>query len=313
MVLVTTSPPVPPLSPADRGRASLLFQFVRLQVPGIRLPEPAFLAHLDRSFRIFLPKNPAPVPWSAFLEGLYAVDWAVCVGCLEGQNPAWEMLFAARTGRSDCLLVDALRARAVRLYPRDEERQETAVTEFWSNLIAPESEESLPVLARYDGQRPLAPWLIRVFQNWHLSKLRQSSGVTALPDDDFAVPMEPARESDSAGRWHEVFRQAARDWLGSIDDEERLLLGLRWRYRMSQREAAKLFGLNEGTLTRRTDKLRDRALEQIGGRLVAEGWTGDDLEGFILTELGAILTDDPRLSADNLGRILAAKGKTLPE
>ncbi len=37
----------------------------------------------------------------------------------------------------------------------------------------PESEDSLPVLARYDGQRPLAPWLIRVFQNWHLSKLRQ--------------------------------------------------------------------------------------------------------------------------------------------
>ena len=65
----------------------------------------------------------------------------------------------------------------MRLYPRDEERQETAVTEFWSNLIAPENEESLPILARYDGQRPLAPWLIRVFQNWHLSKLRQHSGV----------------------------------------------------------------------------------------------------------------------------------------
>ena len=65
--------------------------------------------------------------------------------------------------------------------------------------------------------------------------------------------------------------QAARDWLGSIDDEERLLLGLRWRYRMSQREAAKLFGLNEGTLTRRTDKLRDRALEQIGAKTRRRG------------------------------------------
>jgi DNA-directed RNA polymerase specialized sigma24 family protein len=254
------------------------------------------------------------VPWSAFLEGLYIVDWTVCVGCLEGQNPAWETLFNARTGRSDCLLVDALRARAVRLYPRDEERQETAVTEFWSNLIAPESEGVLPVLARYDGHRPLAPWLIRVFQNWHLSKLRQSSGVAALPDDDYAVPMDPTPAADDpGGRWHEVFVQAARDWLGSIDDDERLLLGLRWRYRMSQREAAKIFGLNEGTLTRRTDKLRDRALEQIGGRLVAEGWTGEDLAGFILTELGALLTDDPRLSADSLGRLLAAKGQKLPE
>ena len=302
---------LPPLSAADRGRVTLLYHFVRLQMPAVKLAEPAFLKHLDRTFRIFAPKAPGPVSWAGYLEGLYAVDWLVCVGCLEGQNAAWEVLFNARTGRSDCLLVDALRARAVRLYPRDEERQDTAVTEFWSNLIAPESADSLPVLARYDGQRPLAPWLIRVFQNWHLSKLRQTSGVTALPDDEIALPMD-APKADGAGRWHETFVSAAREWLGSIDDDERLLLGLRWRYRLSQREAAKLFNLNEGTLTRRTDKLRDRALEHIGGKLVAEGWTGDDLEGFVLTELGSLLTDDPRLSADQLSRLLAAKGKTLP-
>jgi len=309
-----TSPEVPALTRADKGRVALLYHFTRLQVPSVRIPEPKFTTHLERSFRILLAKPGAPIPWPGFLEALYAVDWAVCVGCLEGQNSAWEILFNARTGRSDCLLVDALRARAVRLYPRDEERQDTAVSEFWSNLIAPESENSLPVLARYDGHRPLAPWLIRVFQNWHLSKLRQSTGTTALPDDDFAVAMDPVPAlADSGGRWHDVFARAAREWLGAINDEERLLLGLRWRYRMSQREAAKVFNLNEGTLTRRTDKLRDHAQEQIGSKLVAEGWTGDDLEGFILTELGAILTDDPRLSADALGRIMAAKGKKLPE
>jgi RNA polymerase sigma factor (sigma-70 family) len=298
--------------PADRGRVTLLCHFVRLQLPLIRIPEPKFFSHLERSFKIFLPKNTTPVSWAAFLEGLYAVDWAVCIGCLEGQNAAWEVLFNARTGRSDCLLVDAFRARAVRLYPRDEERQETAVSEFWSSLIVPESERALPVLARYDGHRPLGPWLIRVFQNLHLSKLRQSHAITTLPDEDVAYPMNPNLVGDSAGRWHEVFNDAAREWLETIDDEERLLLGLRWRYRMSQREAAKLFDLNEGTLTRRTDKLREKATEQIGGRLLMEGWTGDDLEGFILTELGALLTDDPRLSADHLGRILAARGKTLP-
>ncbi len=314
MASVTTPETLPTLKPADRARVTVLYNFIRLQLPGLRVTEANFLAHLERSFRIYLPKNPGPVSWADFLEGLYSVDWAICIGCLEGQNPAWELLFNARTGRSDCLLVDALRARAVRLYPRDEERQDTAVTEFWSNLIAPESDDVLPVLARYDGHRPLAPWLIRVFQNWHLSKLRQTSAVSTLPDDDFAVPMEPTPTAeDPAGRWHEVFVQAARDWLGGIDDEERLLLGLRWRYRLSQREAAKVFGLNEGTLTRRTDKLRDNALKQIGEVLRTEGWTGDDLEGFILTELGGVLTDDPRLSADNLGRILAAKGKTLPE
>jgi RNA polymerase sigma factor (sigma-70 family) len=309
---VTTTPELPPLTPADRARVTLLYHFCRLQLPGVRVTEPKFLGHLERTFAIFQPKAEAPVSWAAYLEALYAVDWAVCVGCLEGQNAAWETLFAARTGRSDCLLVDALRARAVRLYPRDEERQDTAVTEFWSNLIAAEADDALPILARYDGQRPLTPWLIRVFQNWHLSKLRQHPGPTALPDDEIAIPLDPAPKDTAAPRWHEAFVLAARDWLGGIDDDERLLLGLRWRYRMSQREVAGLLGLHEGSISRRTDKLRDRALEQIGSRLVAEGWTGDDLAGFVLTELGALLTDDPRLSADQLGRLLATKGKALP-
>ena len=206
MAFVTTPPHTSALDPRRPGPGVLLYHFTRLQLPGVRFAEPKFLAHLERSFRIFLPKNPAPVTWTAFLEGLYAVDWAVCVGCLEGQNAAWEVLFNARTGRSDCLLVDALRARAVRLYPRNEERQETAVTEFWSNLIAPETRGPLPVLARYDGHRPLAPWLIRVFQNWHLSKLRGRSGVSALPDEDVAMPMEPVATDDPVGRWHEVVR-----------------------------------------------------------------------------------------------------------
>ena len=125
--------------------------------------------------------------------------------------------------------------RAVRLYPRDEERQENAVTEFWSHLIISETPGSIPVLARYDGQR-LGAWLIRVFQNWHVSHLRSHSGVQALPEDDLAMPL-PERSNGEA-RWHDVFCLAAREWLGEVSDNELLLLGLRWRYRLSQREVA---------------------------------------------------------------------------
>lgn len=294
------------LSSSDRLRTSLLYHFTRLQFPAFPLEEAKFHSHLGRTFDLYQPKAPGTM-WATYLEGLYALDWHVCVGCLEGSNAAWEALFNARTGRSDCLLVDALRARAARLYPRDDEKQDTAVTEFWSNLIAPETEEALPILARFDGQRPLAPWLIRVFQNWHLSKLRQRSGVASLPDDEIALPMDETPKSGN-GRWHESFISAAREWLGTLDDDERLVLGLRWRYRMSQRDVATRLGLHEGSISRRTDKLRERALERIGTRLVSEGWTGDDLQDYVLTELGALLTDDPRLSADQLARLLAKHG-----
>src|SRR5207248_10315138 len=161
-----------------------------------------------------------------------------------------------------------------------------------------------------DGQRPLAPWLIRVFQNLHLSRLRQHTGVQALPDDDIAMPLPTPPQEEA--RWHEAFIAAARDWLGQVADGELLILGLRWRYRMSQREVAHRLGVHEGTISRQTDKLREKALEAIGQKLVADGWTGDDLEQFILTELGALLTDEPRLGADQLARLLAARGKSVP-
>jgi RNA polymerase sigma factor (sigma-70 family) len=281
-----------------------------MQLPGLSMPRDRFDHHIVRTFRLYQPKTAAPLTWTAYFDTLYALDWTVCVGCLESRDAAWELLFAARTGRTDCLLVDALRARAVRLYPRDEERQETAVAEFWSGLIVSEHEGSPAVLARYDGQRPLAPWLIRVFQNLHLSRLRQHHGVQTLPDDDIAMPLPTQPKEET--RWHETFIAAARDWLETLDSDDLILLGLRWRYKMSQREAATLIGVHEGTLTRRTDKLRDKALDLIGRRLVEDGWTGDDLEQFILTELGALLTDEPRLSADQIARLLASKGKSVP-
>lgn len=291
-------------------RLNLLYHFCRMQLPAVALPRDVFAAHLERAYELYSRKLPEPTTWPSFLETFYPLDFTVAIGCLEGLEHAWEILFASRTGRTDMLLVDALRARASRLYPRNEERQETAVNEFWSGLIVSEREGSLPVLARYDGQRPLTPWLIRVFQNLHLSHLRQQSGVQSLPDDDIALPLPSAARHDY--RWHDLFNHIARDWLSSLEEDDLLLLGLRWRYRMSQREAAHFIGVHEGTLTRRTDKLRDRALEMIGQRLVAEGWVGDDLEHFLLTELGALLTDDPRLSADQLANLLRSRGKSAP-
>ena len=144
----------------DSLRRALLYHFCRMQLPAATLAPAAFDGHLDRTFALYRRKTP-DATFPAYLDSLYSLDWYLCCACLERDPKAWELLFAARTGRSDCLLVDALRARAARLYPRDEERQESAVAEFWSQLLVAESPGTVPVLARYDGQRPLVPWLIR--------------------------------------------------------------------------------------------------------------------------------------------------------
>lgn len=296
-------------SPAGRPPGTdLLYHFCRLQLPSINLSRADSEKHLERTFELFRTKIDPAASWEIYLESLYPLDWFLASACLEGDERAWEHLFAARAGRTDCLLLDALRARAARLYPRDEERQESAVSEFWSQLFVSENETSLPILARYDGQRPLVPWLIRVFQNWHISLLRRQSGLQPLPEDD----MSSAPPASADPRWHDVFCQAARDWLAGLEDTELLILGLRIRYRLSQREVAGLVNMHEGTVSRRTDHLRDQCLEAIGRRLKESGWTGDDLFEFVRTEMQSLLLDDPRLSADNLARLLAKQGKNLP-
>ena len=156
-----------------RSAPELLYYFCRLQMPASTCRATRCEHHLQRTFGLYQKKVEQPVSWEAYLDHLYPLDWFLASACLEGNRRRGSMLFASRAGRSDCLLMDALRARAARLYPRDEERQDTAVADFWGHLCIAEAAGSLPVLARFDGQRPLVPWLIRVFQNWHISQLRK--------------------------------------------------------------------------------------------------------------------------------------------
>jgi RNA polymerase sigma factor (sigma-70 family) len=293
-----------------RHRFALLYHFCRMQMPGITLDMPASERHLERAYEVFRVKPGMDPSWARYLDNLYPLDWFLASACLEGSEQAWEILFASKAGRSDCLLMDALRARAARLYTRDEEKQDSAVNEFWGHLLIAEHEGSVPVLRRYDGQRPLVPWLIRVFQNWHISLLRRRAGTQALPDDDLALPLP---EINGDPRWHEAFCLAAHECLGGLKDNELLILGLRLRYRLSQREVAAVLGKHEGNLSRQTDQLREKCLDHIGKRLLEQGWTGEDLSDYLRTEMPSVLLDDPRLSVDHLAQLLSRAGKSLPQ
>jgi RNA polymerase sigma factor (sigma-70 family) len=297
-------------------QTALVYHFCRLRLPSLALPLAAFARRLDAAFQRFTTRvrkdDPArPVTREGFLESLHALDWFLTSACLEGLRPAWEALFAARASRTDVLLVDALRARSARLFPRDPERQEEAVTDFWGFLLAGQREGSEPILARYDGQRPLVPWLLIVFQNKELSKMRRQKGEVTLPEEELG-DADLYLPEDSDARWHDEFREAAREWFAGLSDQEVLLLGLRVRYKLSQREVAKLLGIHEGNVTRRIDAVSKRCHERIGASLRELGWTGDDLYGFIRKEMYSVLLDEPRLAADRLAAMLAAKGVSVP-
>jgi RNA polymerase sigma factor (sigma-70 family) len=290
-------------------QSALLYHFCRLRLPQVTLSLERFTAHLHRAFAQYNVRTDQTAP---FLEALHILDWFLASACLDGHSPAWETLFGSRASRTEALLIDALRLRAARLYPRDEERQEESVTEFWGYLLAGEREGTLPILGRYDGLRPLVPWLIRVFQNWQLSKLRKNSGEVPLPEVEEVGERELSLPQTSEAHWHDHFRAAAREWLDNLKEDDILLLGLRLRYRLSQREAAKVLGIHEGNVTRRMNKLSEKAHQQIEQTLVELGWTGDDLRPFIQTEMLPLLFDEPRLAADRLAVMLAARGQAVP-
>jgi RNA polymerase sigma factor (sigma-70 family) len=295
-----------PFSDVAARRLRLLYHFGRLQLPGMALNESECASHLERTFRLASTKQGNQLDLVAYFDGLRMLDWHLVCSCLERRRAAWEMLFASRSS-ADSLLVDALRSRAVRLYPRDAERQETAVSEFWSQLYAGEG-GSMAILARYDGLRPLVPWLIRVFQNQHISILRRHERMVPLPDDDLALPLHPHPEP----RWRDAFSRAARESFQDLSEQEILLLGLRLRYHLSQREVAAILERNEGNISRQTAHLRERCLAAIRLELQSEGWAEDDLSELVQAEMAAALLEEPRLSSANLARLLRSRGKDLP-
>ncbi len=297
-----------PFSEVAARRLRLLYHFGRLQLPNMALNEAQCAKNLERTYALANAKHDGSLDLIAYFDGLHLLDWHLACGCLERRRAAWETLFAARSGKADCLLVDALRSRAVRLYPRDAERQETVVSEFWSQLFAAEG-GGLPILARYDGLRPLVPWLIRVFQNQHISILRRHERLVPLPDDDLAIPLQPHPEP----RWREAFCRAAKESFEDLSEQEILVLGLRLRYRLSQREVASILDRNEGNISRQTTQLRERCLRAIAQRLQADGWAEDDMAELVQAEMAAVLLEEPRLSGDNLALLLRERGKTLPE
>ncbi len=297
------------------NRMDLLYHLARLQLPRVTLGREQFRQHLKRMFGLANEKI-AGLTLEEYLSKVYAVDSLLAAACLEGEEAAWAYLFAARAGSAEHLLLDALRKRAARLFPRDLDRQENALADFWSRLLIPETPGSLPILARYDGLRPLVPWLIRSFQNWHVSRLRSpNEQVTHLPDDELFTLPTSVSEPDPVQqlRWHEVFREAASCWLATLPDEELLLLGLRWRYRLSQRQIAQLLGVHEGTISRRLSHLRDCCLDYLARRLEDAGWTDEDLTPLIEHEMAQVLFDSPRCSAPALAHLLAARGLAVPQ
>ena len=290
-------------------QAKKLCAFSRIHFPKLHLNPKKILEHLRRCANLYNEKAQANgLPSRGIFEGLVLLDWYLAIGCLENHQEAWETLFQSHAGRQDFLLIDALRQRAQALFPGDSPRQEESVAEFWGFLLTGENSDSVPVLAKYDGRRPLVPWLIRVFHNLHLTRLRRKKHSKSLAEDEPDNNSYWHAPEVSDERWHQEFRLAAQEWLEGVSDQEILLLGLRIRYKLTQRETASFLGIHESNVSRLTDKVREKFHHWIEPRLREVGWNGDNLASFVQTEMESLVIDSPRLSSNQLAVLISKKG-----
>jgi len=322
-----TATEAPMFGPELAGRVTLLYHYCRTKLPTVQVTREQFRSHLERSYQYFrkvtLDKEkrkksapPRPCDPAAYLAALQprVLDWYVCAACLQSgrDRTPWDILFSTRTS-GDRLLVDSLKASAVSFYPRNAERQQNIVDEFWGHLLVPAKEGSLPILARYSGSdAKLVPWLIRVFENWIKSILRgEKRAPEELADEEHNQAAPPATPIQPKG--NEAFCEAAQGWIDTLNDRHVLILGLVWNWRMTQREVANVIQRNEGNVSRALNDIHESWRTYIAANLDGGAAAASDSWNLVLTEMGDVLATHPRLSGDGIGRILAARGLTLPD
>jgi RNA polymerase sigma-70 factor (ECF subfamily) len=114
-----------------------------------------------------------------------------------------------------------------------------------------------------DG-RPLRPWLIRIAHNLAANLYRdRSRRPQCVLDDDIALPSAHSTEDLVSGR-DELARVL--EGLGSLGDDRREALIMRFALGMDNREIARALGRSDGA----TKVLIHRAIRQLEG-IVAEG------------------------------------------
>ena len=129
----------------------------------------------------------------------------------------------------------------------------------------------------------------------------------ALPEDDLPFPLPSAGD----GRWHESFCQAAREYLTKLKENELLILGLR-SYNLSQREVAALLQVHEGTVSRRTDQLREQCLDSLPNGCWSRAGPATTCRITCVRKCSVSCSTNPRLSVDYLAHLLAQKGLQPP-
>lgn len=213
--------------------------------------------------------EPQPGEVRAFIDEIRADDLCLVVACERGDEAAWEFLVAK---------FDQTVKSAARNIAASGEEAEDLASSIWAELYGLRHDadgNKKSKLAYYSGRGSLAGWLRAVVSQLAIDQFRKQSKFVQIEESrEFENLANEAAESANNNHRHvvshadnpeEVLGQklltrdisgALKSAVGSLDDEDRLILKMYYFDGQKLRDIAELFGFHEATASRRLVRIQ---------------------------------------------------------
>jgi RNA polymerase sigma-70 factor (ECF subfamily) len=264
---------VPPSDVAGLNRVlTLALERAHARWPDVKLPPELFMKHLAER----LPGPKVEGSLEELLSQLSVEELYLACACLH------QVPLATRTFEQHYLkkLPKLLGHRVRSVGDIDEICQQTGV----KILVA--SVEGPPKIAEYKGTGDLENWMV-IIASRIASRMKTPSGrFVALSDDDIEMPIIDIPEDPTLRfikqHHQEDLRQAFRETIASLSDENRYWLRLYYLDRLTTYEMADLLRTSQPTVSRGLEKIRETISSGIRRSLQARlGLSSQDFESFI--------------------------------
>jgi RNA polymerase sigma-70 factor len=250
---------VPPVDTAALERLlANAWETARERWPTVALPAGAFVTHLAER----LPVAGSHDSIEPLLAQLSLSELYLACACVQGIPSAIELFDRNYIAKLPKLLRDA----------RHPDALIEDVCQLTSVKLLVATPEGGPKIAEYKGQGALMSW-VRVTASRIAIRLQPGEKPAREDEDaDAAINAIPAPgvdpELDLIKRRHQAeFRQAVREAFGELSAEERHLLRLYVIERLSMYKLAALFRVNQSTISRWMDSVRQTIYEETQRRL----------------------------------------------
>jgi RNA polymerase sigma-70 factor, ECF subfamily len=228
-----------------------------------------------------------------FIDDMRADDLCLIIACERGDESAWEDLVANFDG--------AVKSAARKISSNAEDAEDLA-SSIWAELYGLRQDadgNKKSKLAYYSGRGSLAGWLRAVVAQLAVDQFRKQSRYVQIEEDrefenlaaeaavgsdnhgppsDLHNPEERYTESQTAADVSDALQTA----MGSLEDEDRLILKMYYFDDLKLKDIARTFGYHEATASRKIVRVQNEVRKSVERSLKTHhGWSDGEVKRYL--------------------------------